>query len=72
MEVTYLNLAAERLGVTECQVLQDFIDDNKDVAFTFILSGKGDTCEEMVEFVDELKLQSQLMIYADIRAQRGV
>ena len=72
MEITNLNIAAERLGVTECQVLQDFIDDNKDVAFTFILSGKGDTCEEMVEFVSELQLQTQLMIYADIRAQRGV
>jgi len=72
MKLTMLNLAAERLGKTECEVLQEFIDDNKDVAFTYILSGKGDTCDEMIKFIGELQLQTKLMIYADIRTQRGV
>ena len=72
MNITNLNIAAERLGKTECEVLRDFIDDNKDVAFTYILSGREDTCDDMIEFVGELQLQSKLMIYADIRAQRGV
>ena len=71
MNITMLNIAAERLGKTECQVLQEFIDDNKDVAFTFMLSGKDDTCDGMVEFIGEMKLEMKVMIYADIRAQRG-
>jgi len=64
-----LNIAATALQKTECEILQGFIDDNKDIAFQFILRGYNDTCDDMVDFVVANKLETSLYIYCDIVKQ---
>lgn len=69
MKLTMLNIAAVALNKTECEVLQGFIDDNRDIAFTFMVKGYQNTCDDMVDFVVDNKLETSLYIYCDIVKQ---
>ena len=53
----------------KCDLVQGFIDENKDIAFLYILRDKDNTCENMIEFIEEMKLEGKFMIYCDIKSQ---
>lgn len=53
----------------KCNLVQDFIDENKEIAFLYIMSNGDNTCENMIEFIEEMKLEGKFMIYCDIKSQ---
>lgn len=52
----------------QCDLVKDFINDNGDVSLVYVISGRGDSCEEMTEFIQEMKMESKFYIYCNIRA----
>lgn len=53
----------------KCDLVQDFIDENKEIAFLYIMRDGNNTCEDMIAFIEEMKLESKFYIYCDIKSQ---
>lgn len=52
----------------DCDLLKDFIDDNSDIAFLYMLKQEKDDCIEMYEFVEEMHLMGKFLLYTYMRA----
>ena len=52
----------------DCDLLKDFIDDNSDIAFLYMLKQEKDDCIEMYEFVEEMHLIPKFLLYTHMRA----
>jgi hypothetical protein len=52
----------------QCDLVKDFINDNSDVSLVYVISGRDDSCEQMIEFIQEMQMESKFYIYCNIRA----
>ena len=52
----------------QCNLVEDFINDNGEVSLLYMLRGGDESCDEMTQFINELKLESKFYIYCNIRA----
>jgi len=55
----------------KCDLVADFINDNKEIAFLYILKEQTGECEEMIQFIEEMKLTLKFLLYCDMRSQMG-
>ena len=53
----------------KCDLVQDFIDENKDIAFLYIMRDGDNTCDDMIAFIEEMKLEPKFMVYYHIRSE---
>ena len=52
----------------ECNIVQDFIDDNKEIAFLYMLKQENGSCMEMCDFIEEMDLMPKFLMYSHMRA----
>lgn len=52
----------------QCNLVQDFIDDHKEIAFLYMLKQEKNDCSEMVAFIEEMHLTPKFLMYSYMRA----
>jgi len=52
----------------DCQVIEDFIDDNSELALLYAIKQEKGDCSEMVEFIEEMHLMGKFLMYSHMRA----
>ena len=52
----------------QCNIVQDFIDDHKEIAFLYMLKQDKGDCMEMIEFIEEVNLTHKFLLYSHMRA----
>jgi len=55
-------------GEFECNLVQDFIDDHKEIALSYMLKQEKGDCDEMCEFIEEMDLTHKFLLYSHMRA----
>ena len=55
-------------GEFECNIVQDFIDDHKEIALSYMLKQDRDDCDEHIEFIEEMGLTHKFLLYSHMRA----
>ena len=52
----------------QCNLVKDFINDNTEISLLYTIKPGEESCDDMVEFITEMKLESKFYIYCNIRA----
>jgi len=55
----------------KCNLVKDFINDNKEIAFLYMLREDESDCQEMIEFIEEMQLTLKFSLYCNIRAEQN-
>jgi len=53
----------------KCDLVRGFIEENKDITFLYIMKTDSDECEDMIQFIEEMRLESKFMIYCHIKSE---
>lgn len=53
---------------TDCQLMVDFINDHKEIAFLYMLKQDKDDCMEHIDFLEEMHLMPKFLMYSHMRA----
>jgi hypothetical protein len=52
----------------DCTLVRDFINDNKEIAFLYMLKQDKDDCIEHIDFIEEMQLTHKFLLYSHMRA----